>query len=211
MKKNVPALRLVTDADTSKTALAALLAADLSGLDAKVLMIDGVHIGDHCIVVALGIGADGTKIPLGLWEGATENTTVVKALLADLVERGMSAEGGAVGRRRRRQGVVRRTAPRLRKQCPDSKMPDPQAPQRRRPPAGARSRPHRRQAGRDLRRARPGPGGAGRAQPGHLAGEGPPQFRRVKGHAQMPKLIAALEKTTRSSDTRTMIKTPTAA
>ena len=37
------------------------------------------------------------------------------------------------------------------------------------------------------------------------------QFRRVKGHAQMPALIAALEETTRSSDTRTMIKTPTAA
>jgi transposase-like protein len=78
----------------TKTALAELLAADLSALDIKVLMIDGVHIGDHCMVVALGIGADGTKTPLGLWEGATENTAVVKALLADLVERGLSAEHG---------------------------------------------------------------------------------------------------------------------
>ena len=78
----------------TRTALAELLAADLSGLDTKVLMIDGVHIGDHCMVVALGIGADGTKTPLGLWEGATENTAVVKSLLADLVERGLSAEHG---------------------------------------------------------------------------------------------------------------------
>jgi len=78
----------------TKTALAELLAAELSALDIKVLMIDGVHIGDHCMVVALGIGTDGTKTPLGLWEGATENTAVVKSLLADLVERGLSAEGG---------------------------------------------------------------------------------------------------------------------
>jgi len=78
----------------TRTALAELLAADLSGLHITVLMIDGVHIGDHCMVVALGIGADGTKTPLGLWEGATENTAVVKSLLADLVERGLSADAG---------------------------------------------------------------------------------------------------------------------
>jgi hypothetical protein len=38
-------------------------------------------------VVALAITADGTKVPVGLWEGSTENATVVKALLADLVAR----------------------------------------------------------------------------------------------------------------------------
>ena len=46
------------------------------------------------MLVALGIGADGTKTPLGLWEGATENKAVVTALLADLVERGLDAEAG---------------------------------------------------------------------------------------------------------------------
>jgi len=46
------------------------------------------------MVVALGIGADGTKTPLGLWQGATENTAVVKALLSDLVDRGLSAQHG---------------------------------------------------------------------------------------------------------------------
>lgn len=78
----------------TESALGDLLAAPLGGLDVKVLMIDGVHMADHCMVVALGIGADGTKTPLGLWEGATENTAVVTALLSDLAARGLDATGG---------------------------------------------------------------------------------------------------------------------
>jgi hypothetical protein len=46
-------------------------------LDLVALMIDGVHFGEYLCVVALGIGIDGTKHPLGLGEGSTENTTVV--------------------------------------------------------------------------------------------------------------------------------------
>ncbi len=38
--------------------------------------------------------ADGTKVPVGLWEGSTENATVVKALLADLIARGLDASDG---------------------------------------------------------------------------------------------------------------------
>ena len=78
----------------TKTALADLLARDLTELDIKVLMIDGEHFADRCAVVALAITADGTKLPVGLWEGATENKTVVKALLADLVSRGLDASDG---------------------------------------------------------------------------------------------------------------------
>ncbi len=52
-------------------------------------MIDGVHFGEHLCVVALGIGIDGTKHPLGLVEGSTENTTVVTELLTDLRGRGL--------------------------------------------------------------------------------------------------------------------------
>jgi putative transposase len=70
-------------------ALADLLAADLSGLDLVALMVDGVHVAAHCCVVALGITADGTKVPLGLVEGATENATVVTDLLTGLRERGL--------------------------------------------------------------------------------------------------------------------------
>jgi transposase-like protein len=73
----------------TETALAELMAADLSGLDIVALMIDGVHFAGHCCVVALGIGIDGTKHPLGVVEGDTENATVVKDLLAGLRDRGL--------------------------------------------------------------------------------------------------------------------------
>jgi transposase-like protein len=52
-------------------------------------MIDGVGLKDHTCVVALGISTDGVKIPLGLWEGSTENATLARSLLADLVDRGL--------------------------------------------------------------------------------------------------------------------------
>jgi putative transposase len=78
----------------TRTALAELLSRDLSTLDIKVLMIDGEHMSDRCCVVALAITADGTKVPVGLWDGATENKTVVRALLADLVSRGLDATDG---------------------------------------------------------------------------------------------------------------------
>jgi putative transposase len=74
----------------TESALADMLAADLSELDLVALMIDGVHFADHLCVVVLGIGIDGTKYPLGLAEGDTENTTVVRDLLADLRDRGLN-------------------------------------------------------------------------------------------------------------------------
>ncbi len=73
----------------TETALGELLAAPLGELDLVALMIDGVHFGDHLCVVALGIGIDGTKHPLGLAEGSTENTSVVTDLLTRLRERGL--------------------------------------------------------------------------------------------------------------------------
>lgn len=78
----------------TRTALAQLLARDLTDLHIKVLMVDGEHLAEHLVVVALAITADGTKMPVGLWEGSTENATVVKALLADLVARGLDATDG---------------------------------------------------------------------------------------------------------------------
>ncbi len=58
-------------------------------LDLVALMVDGVHFGEHLCVVALGIGLDGAKHPLGLVEGSTENTTVVTELLTGLRDRGL--------------------------------------------------------------------------------------------------------------------------
>jgi putative transposase len=73
----------------TETGLADLLAADLSTLDLVAVMVDGVHFAEHCCVVALGIGIDGTKHPLALVEGSTENATLVTDLLVGLRERGL--------------------------------------------------------------------------------------------------------------------------
>lgn len=56
------------------------------------LLIDGIEFAGQVLVVALGVAADGTKHVLGLWQGATENATVVKALLEDLVARGLDLD-----------------------------------------------------------------------------------------------------------------------
>ena len=64
----------------------------LDALDLVALLIDGVHVGGHCIVVALGLDKTGTKHPLGLWAGATENTTVCQDLLANLQSRGLRTD-----------------------------------------------------------------------------------------------------------------------
>jgi transposase-like protein len=79
----------VTDAQLDE-----LMSRDLSELDLAALMLDGVDFADACCVVAVAIGADGTKVPVGLWLGDTENKTVVTALLADLIDRGLNTDGG---------------------------------------------------------------------------------------------------------------------
>jgi putative transposase len=56
------------------------------------LMIDGVHFGEHVVLAAVGVDERGDKQVLGLREGATENAAAVRALLADLVERGLDTD-----------------------------------------------------------------------------------------------------------------------
>jgi len=72
--------------------LRAWQSAPLDGLDLVALLLDGVHIGEHCLIVALGIAADGQKHALGVWEGATENATVCQSLLANLQSRGLRTD-----------------------------------------------------------------------------------------------------------------------
>ena len=72
--------------------LAELMRRRLSGLKLIAVMIDGVHFADHLVLVAIGVDLGGKKHVLGLREGATENATACKALLADLIERGLPAE-----------------------------------------------------------------------------------------------------------------------
>jgi putative transposase len=65
---------------------------NLAELDLVAILIDGIHVGKQVLVVALGIERSGKKQVLGLWQGATENTVVVKDLLEDLVARGLAPE-----------------------------------------------------------------------------------------------------------------------
>jgi putative transposase len=80
----------------TKDALIGLMARPLADIRLAVLMIDGVGLKDHTCVVALGITTDGVKIPLGLWEGSTENKTVTSELLSNLVHRGLDVEQGVL-------------------------------------------------------------------------------------------------------------------
>jgi transposase-like protein len=60
--------------------------------DLLVLMIDSKFFGGDCLAAAIGIDLAGRKHVLGIWHGATENATVVKGLLEDLVARGLESE-----------------------------------------------------------------------------------------------------------------------
>jgi putative transposase len=80
-------------AATHKT-LGELMSRDLAELRVAALMVDGIQVAGRCWVVALAILADGTKLPVGLWDGSTENATVVRHLLADLQGRGLDASRG---------------------------------------------------------------------------------------------------------------------
>jgi len=57
-----------------------------------IVMIDGIHLGDHLVLIALGIDTEGKKQVLGLREGDTENGQVARALLRDLLDRGLDQE-----------------------------------------------------------------------------------------------------------------------
>ena len=68
------------------------LSRPLHQLDLPVVMIDGIHFRDRVIPVAQGVDAQGHKHVLGLREGSTESTRVVRSLLSDLIERGLDAD-----------------------------------------------------------------------------------------------------------------------
>ena len=80
--------------ERTRTALVQLMGRRLDDVRLAVLMLDGIDLKGRINIVALGITTEGVKIPLGLWEGSTENATVATALLSDLVERGLDPEQG---------------------------------------------------------------------------------------------------------------------
>ena len=82
-------------ARTAET-LHALMSRRLDDVRLAVLMLDGIELKGRTNVVALGITTEGQKIPLGLWEGFSENAAVATALLSDLVDRGLDTAQGVL-------------------------------------------------------------------------------------------------------------------
>ena len=82
--------------EASREKVKQLMERPLGELRLCAVLIDGTPFKDRQMIVALGIGCDGTKTVLGIREGATENATVVSALLSELVERGWTFRRRAV-------------------------------------------------------------------------------------------------------------------
>ncbi len=78
--------------ERTTTALEKLMSRRLEDVRLAAMMLDGLEIAERTHVVCLGITTEGVKIPLGLWEGSTENATLARTLLADLVDRGLDPE-----------------------------------------------------------------------------------------------------------------------
>src|SRR3954454_24420255 len=78
----------------TREALGELMARRLDDVRLAVLMLDGIELKGRTNVVALGITTEGVKVPLGLWEGSTENATVATALLSGLVDGGLDTTQG---------------------------------------------------------------------------------------------------------------------
>jgi len=80
--------------ERTRLSLGELMSRRLDDVRLAVMMLDGLELKGRTNVVALGITTECVKIPLGLWDGSTENATVATALLSDLVERGLDPEQG---------------------------------------------------------------------------------------------------------------------
>jgi putative transposase len=76
----------------SSTQLTEWLSRRIDAIDLPVVMIDGIHFRERVVLVALGFDSQGKKHVLGIREGSSEKTQVVKALLSELIDRGLNAE-----------------------------------------------------------------------------------------------------------------------
>jgi transposase-like protein len=108
--KSAVSRRLVA---ATRTQLTAQLGRRLDELDLVALFLDGVHVAGQTLIAALGVAADGSKTPLGIRLGSTENAAICTELLQDLVTRGLRLDGrvlcvidGAKGLRKALEDVL---------------------------------------------------------------------------------------------------------
>ena len=134
----------------SSAQLTEWLSRRIDAIDLPVVMIDGIHFRDRVVLVALGFDSQGKKHVLGIREGSTEKTQVVRALLSDLIDRGLDADrtrlwvidGAKALRRAHHRG--------LRRQRAGATLPGAQAQQRARASARGDARQRGPGAGRRL-------------------------------------------------------------
>ena len=72
--------------------VAAFLSRPLGDLDFPVILIDGTGLGDHVLIVAMGIDATGHKHILGVAVGTTESEQAIRSLFRNLIDRGLVVE-----------------------------------------------------------------------------------------------------------------------
>lgn len=101
----------------------------LNELELVALLIGGIEIGKQVLVMGLGIEHSGKNHVLGLRQGATENTTVVKSLLEDLVARGVEARQAVSVRDRRGEGLAGGDRDGVRRTRRSATMSNPQEPE----------------------------------------------------------------------------------
>jgi len=78
--------------EASEAEVEALLSRRFDEVKLVIIYVDGMVFGDHVMIGAVGVDTEGHKHVLAIREGATENSTVVKELLEDLVARGVKPE-----------------------------------------------------------------------------------------------------------------------
>ncbi len=61
-----------------------------------IVFVDGFDFAGHTMIGALGVTAEGIKVPLGVVQGSTENATVVSELITSLRDRGLDASEGTL-------------------------------------------------------------------------------------------------------------------
>lgn len=77
----------------TRQAMQEQLSRGLGDVHLVALYLDGIQVAQQRVVVALGLAEDGSKVPLGLWQGSTENAVVCTELLQDLLRRGLKVKG----------------------------------------------------------------------------------------------------------------------
>jgi len=96
-----------TFVERTRKALGELMSRRLDDVRLAVLVLDGIELKGRTNIVALGITSEGVKIPLGLWEGSTENASVATALLSGLVARGLMSSSSETAMLRAKPGERR--------------------------------------------------------------------------------------------------------